>query len=165
MSSLDSIFSIKILSWNYFLKNKLWFVTNRSPGAHLKWSDTDTYKSRLNISTSPSAKLPPKGQTVNDHKCTDRCGWTIVWGISFYVVHRGLTGLYHEPERLSAAGHAVYMGRRERGVQVYPVSFYPYHHHPDCQTLLNYNRCSPVRLLVVQVVWLSLDVFLWFSLF
>ena len=34
------------------------------------------------------------------------------------MVYRDLAVPHYEPERLSAAGHVVYMGRREQGVQV-----------------------------------------------
>lgn len=35
-----------------------------------------------------------------------------------FVVESDLAVPHYEPERLSAAGHLVYMGRREQGVQV-----------------------------------------------
>lgn len=67
------------------------------------------------------------------------------------MVQRDQTVSHHEPEKLSAARHVLYISRGGAGSPSFPVSYYPYHQHPDCQTLPNYNRCSPVLPLVQEL--------------
>lgn len=60
-------------------------------------------------------KVSPQQMRVR-HECTAHF---------FFVIERDLTVPHPEPERLSAPGHLVYVGKREQGVQACPSHITP----------------------------------------